>query len=202
MIVSGRPCRPVSSGGFLPDSGAQERFGVVQMGRPKLQCVILVAGDKSIQKNSVFIMKCRYVGVPRPKKCHEEADFSGNSLKESAQPGRVCGCHDCCMEAHVSLCGGLPILITFDLGKLRQGCPDRLRVRALADRADRVEFNEPAHPKDVCDILDGEKADSCTSPGFTFQEAVSDESLYSNARSGPRHTQLLGHVAVLNVGSR
>lgn len=172
------------------------------MGRPELQCVIPVAGDKSIQKNSVFIVKCRYVGVPRPKKCHEETDFSGNRLKESVQPGRVCGCHDCCMEAHVSLCGSFPILITFDLGKLRQGFPNRLRVRALTNRADRVEFNESAHAKDVCDILDGEEADSCTSPGFTFQEAVSDESLYGNAGSGPRNTQLLGHVAVLNGGSR
>jgi hypothetical protein len=97
------------SGGFFLDSGAQENLGVVQMGRPKLQCCFRDACDKCIQELSVFIVQRGYVEVPGAQKGHH-------------------------------------------------------------------------------DVLDGETTDPCASPGFTFQEAVSDEALYRNAGSGPRRT--------------
>lgn len=106
------------------------------------------------------------------------------------------------MKAHVSLCRFFPILVIPDFGKPRQGFPDRLGIGALADRADRLKLDESAHAKYVGDVLEGETTDSCASPGFAFQEAVSDEALNRNAGSGPRHTQLLGHVAVLYLCSR
>ncbi len=202
MIGSGCCADLVISGGFFRDSGAQERFGVVQMGRPKLQCFFRDAGDQGIQKHGMFIVQRGHLGVPGAKKCHQEADLCGNRLKEPAQPWRVRSCHDCRMKAHVSLCRCFPILVIPDFGKPRQGFPDRLRIGALADRPDRLKFDESAHAKYVGDVLDGETTDPCTLPGFAFQEAISDEALYRNAGSGPRNAQLLGNVAVLNSCSR
>lgn len=186
---------------FFSDFLAQERFGVLEMGRPQTQCQVGVPGLEGFQKIFVFVPKSRDPGVMGAKQGHKEANLGRYGLKEAAETRRICGRYNCRVEAHVRLRGGLPVLVVFHVGKFLEGGSDPGGVRAFTNTPNGFELDEPADAKDVRDVVPREPANPGTLAAFTDQKAVSYQSLHGNSGGWPGYAQFLGYVGISHFGA-